>query len=217
MFNDYLLVKTSVGLELQSKNHPEFKPLLIDFVHSKVRLQKGQSIYSEHIIRACGIKPTYKPYIIDATAGLGQDAYVLASSGCKVLMLERSPYLAALLEDALLRLKDFLPYIDLHLHQVNAINFLTQLAEEEKPEIIYLDPMFESRTKAALVKKEMRIIRDLVGEDLDADELLQVALQCAKKRVVVKRHRHAPALLQRTPDFKIEGRVGRFDVYCIIT
>lgn len=218
--SDYKLIQTATGLQLEAIKFTHFKPLLIDFINSAARQKKGQSIYSEHIVRACGIKPTYLPYIIDATAGLGQDAYVLARTGCKVLMIERSPYLAALLADALSRLKHVSSHIDLTLLHDSAIHFLTELQaqptpEQHYPDIIYLDPMFKPRHKTALVKKEMRLLRDLVGEDDDADELLQIALKCAKKRVVVKRHRKAEPLGQQIADFAIEGKVSRFDVYCI--
>lgn len=40
-------------------------------------------------------------YVLDATAGLGKDGFLLASYGLRVVMLERVPLVAMLLEDAL--------------------------------------------------------------------------------------------------------------------
>lgn len=85
--------------------------------------------------------------------------------------------------------------------------------QQEAPQVIYLDPMFPHRDKSALVKKEMRLFRPLVGDDLDADELLDAALALASHRVVVKRPRKAPAIAGGNVSFSLEGNAGRFDVY----
>ena len=57
----------------------------------------------EAVAKAVGIKKEYLPDVIDATAGLGRDAFVLAALGCHVRMLERHPVVAALLDDGLQR------------------------------------------------------------------------------------------------------------------
>lgn len=103
---------------------------------------------------------------------------------------------------------------NLQLIAQDGLNYLEQLSELDKPEVIYLDPMYPHRTKSALVKKEMRILRHLVGNDQDAQMLCQQALQKAKKRVVVKRPRIAEPLLAK-PDIVFSGSNSRFDVYLI--
>jgi len=55
------------------------------------------------VARAVGIRGALRPSILDATAGLGRDAFVMASLGCRVTLLERQPVVAALLEDGLQR------------------------------------------------------------------------------------------------------------------
>lgn len=218
---DYLLIYTPVGLQLHALKYSEFKPITVDFVQGRVsaRCRQSGGLFREHLIRACGIKPGIFPYIIDATAGLGEDASLLAFLGCKVLMIERSPIIAALLQDALNRLQqdaNLADVLNLQLHHGDAITKLQQLINEQQcPDIVYLDPMFEPRQKTALVKKEMRMVRELVGEDEDANDLLATALRCTKKRVIVKRHRLAKSLLLLPPTFEIKGRASRFDVYCV--
>ncbi|MDP2105284.1 MAG: class I SAM-dependent methyltransferase, partial [Desulfobulbaceae bacterium] len=86
---------------------------------------------------------------------------------------------------------------------------------EQRPEVVYLDPMYPHRTKSALVKKEMRILRLLVGDDPDAPKLLAAALACARERVVVKRPIKAEPITGPTPSMAIIGKTGRFDVYLI--
>lgn len=170
----------------------------------------------ELLAKAVGIKGPYKPTIIDATAGLGRDSLILAYLGCQVLMIERSKKIFERLEKTLEQLSQ-----DLDLHQKmqlqlihsDAIDYLSQLKPTDYPDVIYLDPMFPERRKSALVKKEMRLLRDIVGEDPDAPALLAIALKRAKKRVVVKRPRLAPVLGDQEPSFVIKGKSQRLDVY----
>ncbi len=72
------------------------------------------------------------------------------------------------------------------------------------------------RTKSSLVKKEMRILRSLSGADENGPEILVVSLRRARNRVVVKRPRLAPPLLDRhEPSHRIMGKSSRFDVYLV--
>ena len=97
--------------------------------------------------------------------------------------------------------------------QTDAISFLQSLTKDHSPHVIYLDPMYPHRKKSALVKKEMRFFRALVGEDEDAGDLLDVALRCATTRVVVKRPRRGESLPGPPPTRTILGKSTRYDVY----
>lgn len=204
---------TKIGLEQVGK----FNPIYVDFLHGKsAHRRKYGGGKNQLIARAVGAtygSPTKQPlHVLDVTAGLGQDAFVLACLGCKVHMLERSPIIGALLEDGLKRAKTDLEFKDivLTLTITDAIEYLK--ITKTQYDVIYLDPMFPARTKSALVKKEMRILREIVGEDLDAKELLKLALTKAK-RVVVKRPRLAPIIPGPEPTLKFTGKSSRFDVY----
>ena len=65
----------------------------------------------------------------------------------------------------------------------------------------------------------MLIFRDIVGEDLDAGELLDVALNTATARVVVKRPRKAPVIRlansEIKPTYALEGKSSRYDIYAL--
>ena len=93
--------------------------------------------------------------------------------------------------------------------------YLQELAEDQRPDVVYLDPMYPHRRKAALAGKEMRLLRQLAGDDDDAPELLVAALACARRRVVVKRPRRAPALAGPPSGFQIVAPNTRFDVYLV--
>ena len=152
--------------------------------------------------------------MLDATAGLGRDAFVLATLGCKVTLMERMPIVAALLEDGLARASLSAEVNDITKNmQLHYGSSIENMDVATPPDVIYLDPMYPHKKKSALVKKEMRIFQSLVGSDDDADNLLAPALKLAKYRVVVKRPSYAPPLAGKTPSTTIKMKKNRFDVY----
>lgn len=162
------------------------------------------------LVRACKPSPGIK--IIDATAGWGRDAAVLASFGADVLMLERHPVMSALLSDALLHQTEMDRHqLHLSLIKTDAYSFLNNLQSEEYPDVIYIDPMHPERNKSALVKKDMQALQQMIGADEDALELIKCAIARVKQRVVVKWPQKTRALL--AADASVEGKTVRFDIY----
>lgn len=193
-------------------------PVVVDFVGGAAdwRRKHGGG-RGQGVAKACGLKGGATPYVLDATAGLGRDAFVLAALGCRVGMIERSPLALALLEDGLARaMADAEVSViaaRMCLYAGAAVDRLTGWADSP-PEVIYLDPMFpETKSKSALSKKEMQTFQQWVGPDEDADALLVPARRLATNRVVVKRPRHAPWLAQTKPSYSLEGDSVRFDCY----
>lgn len=213
----FALVLTAERLELRKLDEPALGAVYVDFVDGALaHRRKFGGGRGEAIAKAVGVKSGYLPTVVDATAGLGRDAFVLASIGCTVHMLERHPVVAALLADGLQR-----GYADagigpwlrerLFLLPQAAVAGLATLTFT--PDVVYLDPMFPHRRKSALVKKEMRVFQSLVGADEDADALLPAAMAVAGRRVVVKRPDYAGWLQERKPHSAIETKNNRFDLY----
>lgn len=200
-------------LELQFPGE-NLNPVLVDFYDPKLqhRIKFGGG-RQQAIAKAIGLKRGYSPRIFDGTPGLGRDAFILASLGCKVIMCERNPVIHALLADGLRRLQSTsgATNISLSLQAGQSMNYLKNISEAI--DVIYLDPMYPHRTKSALVKKEMRILRKLVGDDSDFDHLFELALKTAHKRVVIKRPKTAEPIGKMPPSHCIESRKTRFDVY----
>ncbi|MFP4272852.1 MAG: class I SAM-dependent methyltransferase [Halothiobacillaceae bacterium] len=202
------------GLQLMvSPDGPEElgqQPLRVDFV-SDPRFRQPLRV-SEPLARAVGLGKGQRPHVGDLSAGLGRDAWALASAGCRVEARERHPVIAALLADGLARARAdaatraIAERIDLVFGEAAGL-----LADP--PPVLLFDPMFPERQKSALVKRAMRLFRQLVGEDPDAGAVLAAALQSGCRRVVVKRPRHAPELGGITPTHVIHGTRLRFDVY----
>ncbi len=204
---EFVLVYVDGRLSLRDCAHPRTKPLVIEF-----RPKEDEKTRRQPLARALG-KAEFS--VIDATAGLGQDAMRMAVWGHEVLALERSPVIAALLADAVRRASldpDLARAFGGRL-RVECADARAILSQGVVADVIYLDPMFpEKRRRSALARKEMRIARALVGEDEDAVELLALACRCARRRVVVKRPSHAGPLSGR-PDFSQTGKLVRYDVY----
>ncbi|AOU98086.1 hypothetical protein BI364_09040 [Acidihalobacter yilgarnensis] len=188
-----------------------FTPLRLDFSAGATGLRLRQAGRRQPLGRAIGLKPGIRLHVVDATAGLGRDGAVLAQLGCEVTMIERSPVMALLLRDGWDRTAPAEAHTRVSVYCDDARHALDQLAS--LPDAVYLDPMYPHRDKSALVKKEMRVIRDLVGDDPDAGELLLAALDCGARRVVVKRPRGAPTLPGPAPLRHIEGPNTRYDIY----
>lgn len=197
---------TETRLELHVAH---FKPLFVDFNASTIqrRKQAGKSL---ELIRACS--PLQNKRIIDATAGWGRDAALLAFQGARVVMIERHPIMYALLQDALSNLPDeSILQKNLSLMYANSIDLIGNLSEEQKPDMIYLDPMHPTRTKSSLVKKEMQVLQNMIGEDIDFKCLLDSSLQIAKEKVIVKWPQNVSPIVK--PHHSISGKTVRFDVY----
>ena len=207
-----------MGIGLRQSGRKAPNPVLIDFVGGTLGFRGKNSSHSKELVaNAVGVKGEHTPKVLDATAGLGRDAFILASRGCDVQMLERSPVVALMLEDALRRASgdaEVASVVErMQLHQGDASDFMRSLRPDEFPEVVYLDPMFPERSKTASVKKEMRLLQQLLGADLDTRELFEIALRVATRRVVVKRPRLAPCISDLKPHHVVEGKSGRFDIY----
>jgi len=219
---DLLLCYTEDGLQLMHFDGGKNKltrQLFVDFVHGKNGYRrKNNATTKQPLAKAVGIKPGFRPSVFDATAGLGGDSFVLATLGCKVTMCERNPIMSELLSDGLNR-----AHKDLATGEIikNNLTLMQQNSLSLSPEstdtfdTVYLDPMYPHETGSALNKKEMRVIRTIVGDDLDSSNLLYCARKLATKRIVVKRPRLAPPLSEDNISYQLKMKSSRYDVYIL--
>lgn len=211
------LVQTNERLELRKLDEPKLGAIAVNFVDGTLaHRRKFGGGRGEAVAKAVGIKGDYLPTVIDATAGLGRDAFVLACVGCKVKLVERHPVVAALLEDGLQQSyqdPDIGEFMRTRMQLLPVRSIAALSPETDVADVVYLDPMYPHKQKSALVKKEMRVFQHLVGADLDADDFWLPAKALARKRVVVKRPDYADFLANQKPDFSQTTKNHRFDVY----
>jgi 16S rRNA (guanine1516-N2)-methyltransferase len=198
-----------------TQTHPELR---VDFVNGPVahRLRFGGG-RGQELPKAMGLRAGKTPTVIDATAGLGRDAFLLASLGADVTLIERSPKMHALLEDAMARAtQEGGDFADIMARMTLLHGYAKDLLPNLTADAILIDPMHPPRKNSALVKRELRQVREIVGTDEDATDLLRVALECALKRVVLKWPAKAdPMVGVRACSHQIIGKSTRYDVFMV--
>ena len=181
------------------------------------RLKYGKG-RGQNLAKAVGFKFNKNRTIIDATAGLGYDAFILASLGANVTLIERSEKIYGLLKTAISEAQLYGGEISKIVNRMELLfgdskDILPNIA----PEVILIDTMYKDRKKSALVKNDMRLVREVVGSDSDHVELINVALNNASKRVVIKQPRYAETLDNiKGCSHQILGKTIRYDVYVTI-
>ncbi|MDH3451504.1 MAG: class I SAM-dependent methyltransferase [Gammaproteobacteria bacterium] len=193
-------------------------PWFVDFdsARSSYRRAFGGGV-TQTLARAIGVKGRIRPSVVDATAGWGRDAFVLASLGCRIDMLERHPLVAELLADGLRRAAHS-PDVAaiaarMRLRCCDANDYLRGLSGNARPDAVYLDPMYPRSGKTAAVKKDLRLLRELLGTPVSEPRLFDAAFAHARARVVVKRPKSAQPLTGRAPDALLASTNTRYDVY----
>ena len=166
----------------------------------------------EPLARALGFKRNERPYVWDTTCGTGKDSLLIKYFGAKLKSFERHPAIYLLLVDAKRRYD-----LDFEIVFADASQGFIDFDQEMRPDVIYYDPMYPEKTgskKSALPRKEMRIFKDIVGEDFDSTEFLEWALKTATNRIVVKRALSAPPI-KLNPSASYVGKSTRYDMYKI--
>lgn len=188
------------GMELR----PDFADLL-------PRLSPAR-LNSELLVKAAKTGTAY-PRAVDATAGLGSDALLLAAAGFDVDLYESNPAIFALLANALERAREsdeLAPIVArMTLHGADSIPALRNLGY--RPDVILLDPMFPKRSKSAAVKKKFQLLHLLELPCADAENLLEAALAAHPRKVVIKRPPKGPHLAGVKPSYSLAGKAIRYD------
>lgn len=209
----FILQFTPAGLTLFSTAADAPGGLCVDLLNPALRRRTQASLQKQDLGKALGIKPGYRPSVLDATAGLGSDAFLMASAGCQVAMLERHPVVFALLQDALTRARACPQSQEaVQRMQLQLGDFLCWQPAEGF-DVVYLDPMFPKDRKSARSGKGMYLLQEMLDGSGDEQQLLSRAVSIAGRRVVVKRAKLSPHLSSQQPDISFRGSSSRYDVY----
>lgn len=215
-----VLVFDDDGMSMQGWGDHRTGKVKVDFLRGKLAYRGGQEhLGGELIAKAVGVSKYPNSRILDATAGLARDSFILAKLGCRVTMVEKSNIIASLIEDGMGRGNED-PKVAEVLARIRFLNadsmqYMKSIAThgEQRPDVVYLDPMFPGRHKSAKVKKEMGLFQLILDDDAELEPMLEQALKCAKRHVVVKRPVKASQLHGFKPSHSFCGRSSRFDVF----
>jgi len=212
---DFYLFIDENGLALQATIKPAPGPLRVEF--TKLHKRIADALLHQNLLKACGVRKANRPSVLDATAGLGTDSFLLTAAGCCVQALEVNPIVYALLSDGFERYKQLGKQEQelISRLKIRNENFLDINASREKVEVVYLDPMFPPKSKTAQVKKGMAYVQNLIGSDCQGEKMFEIAKKYAQERVVVKRAKSSPNITENQSDITFKGSSSRFDVYLI--
>ncbi len=203
-------------LELIAHEENSKKPssLRVDFT-TPGNLRRVKNPHKELLIQAIKIRKKIPATVVDATGGLGRDAFLLAAAGCKVDVFEQNHFIGALLADGLKRAA-LAPQTArvcnrITLHIQNTVEHIGELCPP--PEVVYLDPMFPERDKSAKVKQNLRILRYIEGDQGEDRELFAAVWAIKPRKIVVKRPLKSAPLCEIRPTYTLKGKAVRFDVY----
>ncbi len=154
---------------------------------------------------------------IDATAGMGEDSFLLAAYGYDVTLYEQNPVIAALLRDTIRRARKN-PQLSeivgrMKLVEGNSIEFLKK--QDSLADVIYLDPMFPKRQKSGLVNKKLQLIQKLEPPCSSEEELFEAAWEASPSKIIVKRPLKSLYLAGKKPSYTLEGKAIRYDCYVL--
>lgn len=208
-FEFYLEYRNDLKLVLLSRDLPK-ADVSVDFGHDFAKLSRSKAFSKGSLLgKAIGMGGGGNPTVFDATAGLGRDFLVFLGMGLRVIAVEKSPLVFELLMDGQARY----PFERLRILHGDSQFFMKGI-DAERPEVVYLDPMYPEKKKRSLPKKEMQLLQKLLGADDNGPDLFAAAIAFATQRVVVKRPCNAPPLAGR-PTHSFSGKAVRFDMYLV--
>lgn len=184
-----------------------------DFENMKRRVTDGRLMH-EMLVKAT--KTDIKnPKAIDATAGMGEDAFLIAANGYDVTLHEQNPVIALLLKDAIRRAKKQPELKDIasrmHVIEGDSVELLSNRIDPV--DIIYLDPMFPGKQKNSLTNKKLQLIQNMEAPCSTEHELFDSAIKANPSKIIVKRPLKAPFLAERKPNYSLDGKAIRYDCY----
>ena len=182
-----------------------------DFNEALKRLSRQRlSAKKDLLARSVGLDKNPGARILDATLGLGKDAFHLAYLGANVVGVERDPVPFILVESALKNAPVDAIKGSIECHFGRTEEFLEEA--ELQFDALYLDPMFEDIEKKSLPKKEMQFLRSRQREKGGETEIIERALRKGIERIVVKRPLKGSELYPG-PKMKLIGKMIRYDIY----
>lgn len=213
MKDDLKLVNKEDGLYLEGDGlsiHGDYSQL--------AKRIKPSRLFDELLVKAVKIKDFKGAMrIVDATAGLGEDSFILAASGAKVTLIERDEMIAELLKDTLSRAALDPSIEEIARRMSIAIGDSKDYLENigEAPDVVFLDPMFPERAKSGLIKKKFQLLQELETPCEEEEELLSAAMHARPQKIVVKRPLKGPYLANKKPSYQLLGKAIRYDIYVL--
>ncbi|MCY4043708.1 MAG: class I SAM-dependent methyltransferase [Cellvibrionales bacterium] len=213
--SDFILFEDNGLIALSPSDKSQGGAIYCDFLSSEFQRYLNSVSRKSLIAKACGLKNGRTPTILDISTGLGKDAISLANLGAKVTMVETNPYIYLMLYAGVRALKQSKVSFSSEIELLSCQDAMELLAKNiEAYDVVYFDPMFPERKKSAKVKKAMQYFHQVVGEDHNNPcDIFSLASKQANERLVIKRPKGSGYYAEKKPNYSLESKVIRFDIY----
>ena len=187
--------------------------LHVDFLKGKLGWRLKRAQHEGNLKKALG-KKDKKLFIFDATAGLLSDTMIFLSLGHKVVAVEQSKILFCLVNDAIQRARDKIPYLN-NLEFLNDNSQLVYKKQDKVFDVIYLDPMYPIIKKSTKKRGSINNIKQILEiEHLvsDEEEIIDIFMKYNYKKIIVKRPLKSEKKYSNI-NYQVKGKTTRFDIY----
>ena len=202
--------KSYISMDKKSILHFENNKLENSFIAGRFSTRIKQYQSETLLKKAVGWQSSVQKHILDATGGLGHDSFILALLGQKITLLEKNTGLCILIEEALNNLPN-LSYFNDAKNNISVINNDSRafLSSAENFDVIYVDPMFNSKKKLKRTKQMQFLDNYLEEYDDPSVEFYKSNF----KRLVIKKELRAAPSIKDCSAISFKGSSVRYDVY----
>ena len=203
--------KNGLSFVADSLNPRSF--LHVDFLKGKLGWRLKRAQHEGNLKKALGGKDK-QLFIFDATAGLLSDTMIFLSLGHKVVAVEQSKILFCLVNDAIQRARDKIPYLN-NLEFLNDNSQLVYKKQDKVFDAIYLDPMYPIIKKSTKKRGSINNIKQILEiENLasDEEEIIDIFMKYNYKKIIVKRPLKSEKKYSNI-NYQVKGKTTRFDIY----
>ena len=199
-----------LSMDNQSMLHSGDNKLENSFTSGKFSTRISQYQSESLLKKAIGWQSTKQKHILDATGGLGHDSFILALLGQKITLIEKNIGLCILIEEALRNLPN-LPYFNNAKNNISIINVDSRafVSSAENFDVVYIDPMFNSKKKLKRTKQMQFLVSYLREYDDPSAEFYESNF----KRLVIKRELRATSSIKDCSALSFKGTSVRYDIY----
>ena len=210
--DNYFIYDTN-GLSFILCTNNTTKLINVNFMNGKLGWRLKRADHESNLKKALG-KTKNSLKIFDATAGLLSDAMIFLSLGHKVVAVEQSKIIFLLVDDAIKRAKNEIPFLK-NINLINANSLDIYKSSKELFDIVYLDPMYPILKKNIKKSGDLNSLRSILKIEnilIDEDSLIDGFMKTDYKKLVLKRPLKAKKLHSNI-NYQVKGKSTRFDIY----
>ncbi|MBL32943.1 MAG: hypothetical protein CMD79_03585 [Gammaproteobacteria bacterium] len=209
---NYFIYDTN-GLSFILGSNNTTKLINVNFMSGKLGWRLKRADHEGNLKKALG-RTKNSLVIFDATAGLLSDSMIFLSLGHKVVAVEQSKIIFLLVDDAIKRAKNEIPFLK-NINLINANSLDIYKSSQELFDIVYLDPMYPISKKNIKKSGDLDSLRSILEiENIlnEENSLINSFMKEDYQKLILKRPLKAKKLHSNI-NYQVKGKSTRFDIY----